>query len=1008
MKPIELKKVFGLELQSNSFKTREGSLEIASNVVLQQDDIISKKRGEKTFYDPSPVIVRNLGQFLGKLLGFCADRVQVYNQNGSGAFTSASDLTGKTVAISEGTKARTAESNGNLYFTTDDAVLKLESITGEVLNAGVAAATDLQVITQTISDSETFFRPDSQIAYRVAFGRKDANNNFVLGAPSQIVTTTNPIVAAASASISTSTVTVNTSGNHGLTIGDAVYISGANGSGVPDGTYTVATTPDGDTFTFTANTGSGVSTLNWGTYKTVTLEFAIPSELDSTEFLYRIYRTSGSLTDDTVPDESTLQLVEERNLTSDEISTGFVVYLDETPDILRGAYLYTNPNTGEARGIAEANEKPPKAADLALFKNHLFFADLESPYTLSLSLIASDSASLPDGSEITFTSDGVTRTYEGALDPAVGNRTVRATSVSNLLEVVTITYNDHGFNDGDTIAVAQALDSLGVQLATLPQGNYTVANAAANTFDITAPATPAGLTTLSFEGISRSGGNRLFYIANASTSTVASAIDATARALVRAINRDASSAATAYYVSAIDAIPGKMLFRSKGTAETFYVNAVTSGIGDSFSPILPSSGETVIATRDDERGVLAFSKPGEPEACPTANRIPVGSKSARILRIKALRDSLIVIKEDGLFRINGDNYSSFVATILDSTVRCKAADSVSVLNNLVHMVADQGICQVSETSATISSRAIEPLLTAVIGKSYFPAQTHAVAYESERLYLLTTVKPVSETADRVYCYNDKTAGFSTWTKVFLDAIIKEDEDKLYFVDLNNTIFQERKNQNRIDYCGDDYATTVLETITETTAKLSIVGATASVGDIFISSDIINRIVGIESDGVELIYEFARPYSFVNGATGLLYKAISSQIRFAPLVAGDKSRMKVFSEFQLGFRNNTSVSRLDLYFISDLTAGSEITSWQALAQGEGWGESAWGQFPWGLEEGTDLIYGTTSSQDLRTYVPLDAARTTFIQADITHAQAAENIMLQSAAYWARIYGNRTTR
>ena len=240
------------------------------------------------------------------------------------------------------------------------------------------------------------------------------------------------------------------------------------------------------------------------------------------------------------------------------------------------------------------------------------------------------------------------------------------------------------------------------------------------------------------------------------------------------------------------------------------------------------------------------------------------------------------------------------------------------------------------------------------------------------------------------------------------GFVGPDYDRLYYINLDNEIFAERKNQNRLDYCDQQYAVTVLTTPTSNTATLSIVGGTAAVGDIVVIDDIINRITDIESVAGTLTYTFAREYSFAASDTGLLYKGISARLRTSPLVAKNVSQMKQFSEFQAAFRNDGACSRADVYFVTDSVAGSTSSAWVSETQNEGWGNAPWGQFPWGQEEGINSVYETNPTQILRLYIPLEASRGTFIQADITHSAAAENLMMQSMAYTARTYAQRTTR
>ncbi len=567
---------------------------------------------------------------------------------------------------------------------------------------------------------------------------------------------------------------------------------------------------------------------------------------------------------------------------------------------------------------------------------------------------------------------------------------------------MTITYAGHGFSNGDYVAIAEALDSSGVQMSTMAQGNYIVSSAMTDTFVLTGTGSITGLTTVTFRGVYNAAGKRIFYIDNTSSTSVS--IDTTARSIVRALNADTSGEVYAFYTSSVSDVPGKMQLKSRSLTQTFTVSAVSSTIVDSFTPSIPTSGSTVTGTRIDGQSYLYFSKYQQPEAVPSSQNIPVGSRSSAILRIAALRDSLIIVKEDGVYRLNGTDVSDFAVTILDSTVNCKGADTVTTLNNQVFLISDQGCVAVSETAARIVSRPIEPLLIATIGKSYFPTQSHAVSYQSERAYLCTTVTPQATTADTVYCYNAISEGWSTWDSTFLDAIVKSTDDKLYYVSLDNLIKKERKDQNRLDFCDANFAALVLTTPTTTTATFSITTGVAEVGDVIVFNSVLNRITAISGT----LFTFARAYSFAVGDVGTLYQGISTDLITSPMIAGDSSLWKQYSEFQIGYRNAAALTKAVISFLNDTYDGSAETTWLSQTQNGGWGDLPWGSFQWGLEDGTNIVYESGSAQRIRLYVPLDVSRGTFIQARIQHTSAAEAIMIQSMAYTARVYGQRVTR
>ena len=89
-----------------------------------------------------------------------------------------------------GFKIRTIEQNSNLYLTTDAGIKKLEAIGSSILDAGIPKGLDVEA---ELVAGDSFFEQNNQIAYRVVWGREDANTNLILGAPSQRTVITNRI-----------------------------------------------------------------------------------------------------------------------------------------------------------------------------------------------------------------------------------------------------------------------------------------------------------------------------------------------------------------------------------------------------------------------------------------------------------------------------------------------------------------------------------------------------------------------------------------------------------------------------------------------------------------------------------------------------------------------------------------------------------------------------------------------------------------------------------------------
>lgn len=229
-------------------------------------------------------------------------------------------------------------------------------------------------------------------------------------------------------------------------------------------------------------------------------------------------------------------------------------------------------------------------------------------------------------------------------------------------------------------------------------------------------------------------------------------------------------------------------------------------------PTLLVAGYSILDTNASENNAtinsLYFSKDNQPESVPLVNQILVGSSDAPILRIKALRESLFIFKTDGLFRLSGFNSDDFVVQLFDNTILLKCPDSVSILNNEIYCFSNQGIVKVSEVGKDVISKPIYNKLNPfVTTNSNLAKATFGVAYESDRSYLLFTVKSNLDTyATIAYRYNVDTDSWTEWDVSKTCGLLKRENDKLYFGSaIANTLEQERKNFNRFDYADREIA-----------------------------------------------------------------------------------------------------------------------------------------------------------------------------------------------------------
>jgi hypothetical protein len=164
----------------------EGALEIARNVQIDTKNIVSSRRGQTQYGDPLTV---GAGQ-VNKIFNYASSLITNYDDKlaydaGSGNWT---DYSGTYVAPSNEYKMRSMEALKNFYFTTDSGIFKLDALNGTPRKAGVVQALGG---TATTTGTTGFLLDNSAVAYRMIWGYIDANNNLIIGAPSQRLVVTN-------------------------------------------------------------------------------------------------------------------------------------------------------------------------------------------------------------------------------------------------------------------------------------------------------------------------------------------------------------------------------------------------------------------------------------------------------------------------------------------------------------------------------------------------------------------------------------------------------------------------------------------------------------------------------------------------------------------------------------------------------------------------------------------------------------------------------------------------
>lgn len=1047
----EIRTFSGLFLQQNSFDVPDGAMEVAENVVIQNDNQISKLFGFYTYYTAAAtdsiesiwgddsvtyIIIESGFSFVGSLYKLDLSGID-FNAPGTATL-----VPGETFDVGLlDLKPKTQLMDQIRYFTTNSGIFRIDPVdsTGQVVKAGVPTALDMQFELDTASALGPL-PADSQTSYRYLVGRTDANGKLLLSAPSDIVTVA--LLPGATAAGYTRAgggpyQVIVTSVGHGLETGDQIIVTGGSDTDV-NGTHTVGYLTD-DTFSFTIVADPGASgTLDYDYSRTATLEATIPRELtDGTlNWFIRFYRTTSSASVSATPTPD-FKLISESVLSQSDLNLGVFFFTDDVDAVLAGAELYTNPNSQE--GELQANLRPPSAGDMCEYKNYMIYADVIPYARLQLQLV--DTSQLV-GKQISVGVPLVTpEIYIGVDIGFAGNRKFPATAAG--AGTVTVTYaSTHGFSNGFTVLITEVT-------GTVPAGRYVISGVTATTFAIT----PGGILTasaLSFEGLLDASGRSLFTVDDASSS-IALQIAQTAQYLVTAINRRAG-AFYANYISGPEDAPGKIKIERQSISlggVPFLVTLNSTVQPNPFNPpVTTSSTTTAQAKHTAQPHVFYVSKYGEPDAVPLLSFFPVGEASAAILQCFALEDAVIFIKEDGIFRLTGDSIADFTVSALDRTIYGLSRTGGAPIQNSILALTNQGVVTIGSASVTVISRRIDDLIQQLVSGyslddevalvvSSSITEAAAVGYESGRLWMLSVQGGSNGVPGQTYIYNVVTQTWTTSDLVFKHMAMAE-RDKIYGVTADDTVLVQRKYTQRIDYTRE-YQTIVAnaDSADDSIVYFQIGGGSATAswtpqaGDVILYLYVINRIASVSfAGGIYTAQMMVSSNLPTTSVTAGLYQAYTSTVRFAPFHAGQVGREKQFAQLQVHCRQ-FSISRMEINYQTDsCTEADTSLEWYAqnILDNEdipgdgpqvvtyGWGDGPWGLMPWGAPSQTPSIQnqsiffsvGTRPGIILRTYVPSYAQRGTFIQPAFTHAEAGEQMLIQAVSWSVRGYGERTTR
>jgi len=454
--------------------------------------------------------------------------------------------------------------------------------------------------------------------------------------------------------------------------------------------------------------------------------------------------------------------------------------------------------------------------------------------------------------------------------------------------------------------------------------------------------------------------------------TAASNIADTARSLVKIINLKDTNL-SAYYISSFDDLPGKIWIQANSySVSTFYL---ISSRTTCWNPVLQTSGTNNSSTNDENPNRVYYSKLQQPEAVPLLNYLDAGSRSNEILRIIPLRDSVFIIKEDGLYRVIGEDPGSLRISLFDNTVKLLAIESAVEMNNQIYCYTDQGIAAISDNGVQVLSRPIEDQIQQNEILSNFDTLSFGVSYEVDRKYLFYCKAIETDTRPtQAYVYNFFT---NAWTKYIHDrscGIVFD--NKLYMGGTDGYIYKERKSLNSTDYVDDAFSITI-NSISNNT--LTLASATNVSVDMVIRQGSITSVI-TEKAGNNVTVESS--VGFVAGSANA-YEPIESILEWSQNDSQNPGILKHWREITMLFRT-ADFSSIEIGFSSNFDSTIEYTEVSPLRSDQ-WGSFAWNSIPWGL--GTGLAY------PIRTYIPLLKRRASWVYFRVRSKKAQSYFAIQ---------------
>jgi hypothetical protein len=406
----------------------------------------------------------------------------------------------------------------------------------------------------------------------------------------------------------------------------------------------------------------------------------------------------------------------------------------------------------------------------------------------------------------------------------------------------------------------------------------------------------------------------------------------------------------AEYTSGDDDPPGKFRVYRRTFSDTPFT--VTSDRGSAWTPNLPGVGDDweVASNPNRHAARVYYSKLEKPDAAPILNFLQIGSDNEEILRIFPLNSRLYVFKPDGIWSVS--DLAPFSVQKI-SSVRLLAPNSVSVLNETLYALTNQGIIRVRDGSVEPFSIAIDDDINDRFGEALPDLRTHAfgIGYESARQYLCWL--PSSDVdaenfpvPDSAYVYSTLSRGFTKYIVGARTAAIEPTEDRLWLAAADGPyLLRENKSYTREDFYDATYSLTFVSISTDEDEGTSLLAVDTGMDDVEVGDTVVldaaeYLIIDADEDDAEITI-LGTPEVTLTDDPYTCYRAIATEVVFNCVTAGNPASLKTWGQASLLFKQNEAY-KTSVTFSSEVKQAEDVVELVNAV----WGTFAWGEQPWG--------------------------------------------------------------